>query len=87
MTEIKDIPADAKDDCGALITLKYTQSNSVTYAADGQTIRVGAGQRSKGSCLVLLVQRLIIGISDSLKRIYSITFLGRYKETQQGLYR
>ena len=75
MTEIKDIPEDAKDDLViALITLKYTQSNSVAYAADGQTIGVGAGQQSRVTALVLLVQRLIIGISDSLKR-YSIYLL------------
>ena len=48
VTEIKDIPEDAKDDLViALITLKYTQSNSVAYAADGQTIGVGAGQQSR----------------------------------------
>ncbi|WP_456080222.1 phosphoribosylaminoimidazolecarboxamide formyltransferase [Mogibacterium diversum] len=49
VTEIKDIPA--KDDLViALITLKYTQSNSVAYAADGQTIGVGAGQQSRVHC-------------------------------------
>ena len=51
VTEIKDIPEDAKDDLViALITLKYTQSNSVAYAADGQTIGVGAGQQSRVHC-------------------------------------
>ena len=51
VTEIKDIPEDAKDDLViALITLKYTQSNSVVYAADGQTIGVGAGQQSRVHC-------------------------------------
>ena len=51
VTEIKDIPEDAKDDLViALITLKYTQSNSVAYTADGQTIGVGAGQQSRVHC-------------------------------------
>lgn len=51
VTEIADIPEDAKDDLLiALITLKYTQSNSVAYAADGQTIGVGAGQQSRVHC-------------------------------------
>ena len=51
VTEIKDIPEDAKDDLViALITLKYTQSNSVAYAADGQTIGIGAGQQSRVHC-------------------------------------
>ena len=51
----------------ALITLKYTQSNSVAYAADGQTIGVGAGQQSRVHCTRLAGSKLIIGISDSLK--------------------
>lgn len=51
VTEITEIPEDAKDDLLiALITLKYTQSNSVAYAADGQTIGVGAGQQSRVHC-------------------------------------
>ena len=48
---VTEIPEDAKDDLViALITLKYTQSNSVAYAADGQTIGVGAGQQSRVHC-------------------------------------
>lgn len=47
----KDIPEDAKTDLiVALITLKYTQSNSVCYVKDGQTIGVGAGQQSRIHC-------------------------------------
>ncbi len=47
----KEIPADAKTDLiVALITLKYTQSNSVCYVKDGQTIGVGAGQQSRIHC-------------------------------------
>ena len=47
-TQNKEIPADAKRDLIiALITLKYTQSNSVCYAKDGQAIGIGAGQQSR----------------------------------------
>ena len=50
-TANKDIPAEAKRDLLlALITLKYTQSNSVCYAAGGQVIGVGAGQQSRVHC-------------------------------------
>ena len=55
LTEIptvnKDIPEAAKRDLLiALITLKYTQSNSVCYAKDGQAIGIGAGQQSRVHC-------------------------------------
>lgn len=50
-TKNKDIPADAQRDLMiALITLKYTQSNSVCYVKDGMTIGVGAGQQSRVHC-------------------------------------
>lgn len=51
VTESKDLPEEAKRDLiVALITLKYTQSNSVAYAQDGQAIGVGAGQQSRIHC-------------------------------------
>ena len=51
VTENKDLPAAAKRDMiVALITLKYTQSNSVCYVKDGQAIGVGAGQQSRIHC-------------------------------------
>lgn len=51
VTENKNLPSSAKRDLIiALITLKYTQSNSVCYAADGQAIGVGAGQQSRIHC-------------------------------------
>lgn len=50
-TKNKDIPAAAQRDLMiALITLKYTQSNSVCYVKDGMTIGVGAGQQSRVHC-------------------------------------
>lgn len=51
VTENKVIPDEAKQDLIiALITLKYTQSNSVCFAKDGQAIGVGAGQQSRIHC-------------------------------------
>ena len=51
VTENKNLPDAAKRDLIiALITLKYTQSNSVCYAVDGQAIGVGAGQQSRIHC-------------------------------------
>ena len=51
VTQNKDLPQSAKNDMLlALITLKYTQSNSVCYVKDGMTIGVGAGQQSRIHC-------------------------------------
>ena len=51
VTENKDLPDSAKRDLViSLITLKYTQSNSVCYAKDGQAIGIGAGQQSRVHC-------------------------------------
>ncbi len=51
VTDNKELPEQAKRDMiVALITLKYTQSNSVCYVKDGQAIGVGAGQQSRIHC-------------------------------------
>ncbi|MBR5931549.1 MAG: phosphoribosylaminoimidazolecarboxamide formyltransferase [Lachnospiraceae bacterium] len=51
VTDNKDLPEEAKRDLViALITLKYTQSNSVAFAYDGTAIGVGAGQQSRVHC-------------------------------------
>ena len=51
VTENKDLPDAAKIDLTiAMITLKYTQSNSVCYVKDGQAIGIGAGQQSRIHC-------------------------------------
>ena len=51
VTANKEIPANALMDMKiALITLKYTQSNSVCYVKDGQAIGIGAGQQSRVHC-------------------------------------
>ncbi len=51
VTKNKELPQAAKNDMLlSLITLKYTQSNSVCYVRDGQTVGVGAGQQSRIHC-------------------------------------
>lgn len=58
VTENKDLPKGAKRDMLlALITLKYTQSNSVCFVKDGQAIGVGAGQQSRVHCTRLAGQK------------------------------
>ena len=51
VTKSKDLPKQARIDLAiAMITLKYTQSNSVCYVKDGQAIGIGAGQQSRIHC-------------------------------------
>lgn len=58
VTENKEIPQEAKIDLAiAMITLKYTQSNSVCYAKGGQAIGIGAGQQSRIHCTRLAGQK------------------------------
>ena len=58
VTENKEMPESAKIDLMiALITLKYTQSNSVCYVKDGQAIGIGAGQQSRVHCTRLAGQK------------------------------
>ena len=58
VTENKEIPESAKIDLAiAMITLKYTQSNSVCYAKGGQAIGIGAGQQSRIHCTRLAGQK------------------------------
>ncbi|HET9910516.1 MAG TPA: phosphoribosylaminoimidazolecarboxamide formyltransferase [Anaerolineales bacterium] len=58
VTECRDLPPEAiRDLTLAWITLKYTQSNSVCFVADGQTIGVGAGQQSRVHCVRLAGQK------------------------------
>jgi phosphoribosylaminoimidazolecarboxamide formyltransferase/IMP cyclohydrolase len=67
VTDNKTIPDIAKRDLTvALITLKYTQSNSVAYACDGQAIAIGAGQQSRIACTRLAGDKA----DDWIKRVY-----------------
>lgn len=58
VTEKKEIPEEAKNDMAiAMITLKYTQSNSVCFVKNGQAIGIGAGQQSRIHCTRLAGQK------------------------------
>ena len=75
VTENKDLPQEAKRDLIiALITLKYTQSNSVCFAADGQTIGVGAGQQSRIHCTRLAGNKADLWHLRQSERVLGLPF-------------
>ena len=75
VTENKDLPDDAKIDMIiALITLKYTQSNSVCFAKDGQAIGVGAGQQSRIHCTRLAADKADLWHLRQSDRVLSLKF-------------
>ncbi len=76
ITENKELNEDAKRDLViALITLKYTQSNSVAYAKDGQTIGVGAGQQSRIHCTRLAGNKADIWHLRQHEKVINLPFL------------
>ncbi|MBQ2152904.1 MAG: phosphoribosylaminoimidazolecarboxamide formyltransferase, partial [Clostridia bacterium] len=76
VTENKEIPDNAKIDLIiALITLKYTQSNSVCYAFDGQAIGVGAGQQSRIHCTRLAGNKADIWHLRQHDKVLNLPFL------------
>ena len=76
VTDNKNIPDDAKVDLIiALITLKYTQSNSVCYAVDGQAIGVGAGQQSRIHCTRLAGSKADIWHLRQHDKVLNLPFL------------
>lgn len=76
VTENKNIPEDAKIDLIiALITLKYTQSNSVCYAVDGQAIGVGAGQQSRIHCTRLAGNKADIWHLRQHEKVLNLPFI------------
>ncbi|MBQ7499692.1 MAG: phosphoribosylaminoimidazolecarboxamide formyltransferase [Clostridia bacterium] len=76
VTENKDLPESAKRDMIiALVTLKYTQSNSVCYAEDGQAIGVGAGQQSRIHCTRLAGDKADKWHLRQTDRVLSLPFL------------
>lgn len=80
VTENKDLPEEAKIDLMiALITLKYTQSNSVCYAKDGQAIGVGAGQQSRIHCTRLAGNKADIWHLRQHDKVLSLPFLDSVK--------
>ncbi len=76
VTENKDMPESAvRDLIIALITLKYTQSNSVCYAYDGQAIGVGAGQQSRIHCTRLAGNKADIWHLRQHPKVLALPFL------------
>lgn len=76
VTKEKTLGADAKRDLVvALTTLKYTQSNSVCYAVDGQAIGVGAGQQSRIHCTRLAGDKADLWHLRQHPRVLSLPFL------------
>lgn len=75
VTKNKDLPEDkAIDLIIALITLKYTQSNSVCFASDGQAIGVGAGQQSRIHCTRLAGQKADLWHLRQHEKVLSLKF-------------
>ena len=81
VTENRDLPESAvRDMIVAMITLKYTQSNSVCYAVDGQAIGVGAGQQSRIHCTRLAGSKADTWFLRQADKVLSLPFrpdLGR----------
>ncbi|NCB42529.1 MAG: phosphoribosylaminoimidazolecarboxamide formyltransferase [Clostridia bacterium] len=76
VTESKDLPQNAKRDLlVSLITLKYTQSNSVCFAKDGQAIGVGAGQQSRIHCTRLAANKADIWHLRQHEKVLALPFL------------
>ena len=75
VTANKDLPEEAKIDMIiALITLKYTQSNSVCFAKDGQAIGVGAGQQSRIHCTRLAGDKADLWHLRQSEKVLSLKF-------------
>ena len=80
VTQNKNLPDSAKKDLIiALITLKYTQSNSVCYAVDGQAIGIGAGQQSRIHCTRLAGSKADIWHLRQSDKVLSLPFLPTVK--------
>ncbi len=75
-TKNKELPAEAQRDLLiALITLKYTQSNSVCYVKDGQAIGIGAGQQSRIHCTRLAGNKADTWWMRQHPRVMTLPFL------------
>ncbi len=84
VTANKELPPEAKRDLiVALITLKYTQSNSVCYAVDGQAIGVGAGQQSRIHCTRLAGQKADTWQLRRHPKVLNLPFLDTLKRADR----
>ena len=84
VTEQKELPEAAKIDLMiALITLKYTQSNSVCYAKDGQAIGIGAGQQSRVHCTRLAGQKADNWLLRQSPKVLGLSFVDGIKRADR----
>ena len=80
----KNLPASAKRDLAiSMITLKYTQSNSVCYVKDGQAIGIGAGQQSRIHCTRLAGQKADNWWLRQNPRVMGLPFLDGIKRADR----
>ncbi len=83
-TQNKHLPEGAKRDLIiALITLKYTQSNSVCYVKDGQAIGIGAGQQSRIHCTRLAGNKADIWYLRQHPKVLSLNFISGIKRADR----
>ncbi|WP_432628803.1 phosphoribosylaminoimidazolecarboxamide formyltransferase [Brotaphodocola sp.] len=84
VTDNKELPESAKRDLViSLITLKYTQSNSVCYAKDGQAIGIGAGQQSRVHCTRLAGQKADNWFLRQAPQVLNLQFVDHIKRADR----
>ena len=84
VTDNKEIPESAKRDLAiSVITLKYTQSNSVCYVKDGQAIGIGAGQQSRIHCTRLAGQKADNWWLRQCPKVLNLPFLDKIKRADR----
>lgn len=84
VTENKSMSKEQKRDLMiALITLKYTQSNSVCYVKDGQAIGIGAGQQSRIHCTRLAGNKADIWWLRQAPQVLSLSFVDRIRRADR----
>ena len=84
VTENKNLPEEAKIDLViSLITLKYTQSNSVCYTKGGQVIGVGAGQQSRIHCTRLAGNKADVWYLRQHKKVLELPFIEKIRRADR----
>ncbi|MCR5002634.1 MAG: phosphoribosylaminoimidazolecarboxamide formyltransferase [Lachnospiraceae bacterium] len=84
VTKNKDIPESARHDMIiSLITLKYTQSNSVCFVKDGQAIGIGAGQQSRVHCVRLAGQKADNWLLRQCPKVMNLRFVDGIKRADR----
>ena len=84
VTENKELTEEAKRDLAiSMITLKYTQSNSVCYVKDGQAIGIGAGQQSRIHCTRLAGQKADNWFLRQAPQVLNLPFIDKIKRADR----